>query len=113
GFSAGDFELRFTWSVKQAGQLLLLLHPVPNGAPLECRLSEDELCGRLVEGDKLHFPGAKTTSGDQLHPSVLTHSKGKLTLTVDQHPVFEVAMPSDPRFGIGLEIHEGAASINE
>jgi hypothetical protein len=113
GWTAGDFELRFTWTVKDGGQLKLLLHPLPGGQPIECRLSEDELCGRLVEGDKLHFVGAKATSGGQPHPSVLTRSGEKLTLTVDQHKVFEVSLPSDRRFGFGLAVHEGAGSIGE
>jgi len=113
GWTAGEFELRFNWTVKDAGQLKLLLHPAPSGETVECRLSEDELCGRLVECDKLHFAGAKATSGGQSHPSVLSRSGGKLTLTVDQHTVFEVLLPAERRFGFGLAIHEGAGSIGD
>jgi hypothetical protein len=83
GFTAGDFELRFHWSVAGGGALRLLLPEVPQGKGLELVLDESAGCGRLTDGDRELAPGAKVEPlPDKPHTAALRRMLGKLSLAV-------------------------------
>src|SRR5438128_690193 len=52
GWTLGDFELRFGWSVAGSGAWRLALPGVPNGAGLQLTLKEGEGCGAILDGQQ-------------------------------------------------------------
>ena len=112
GWTFGDFELRFRWSVADEGALKLSLPEVPAGKGLELMLREGENCGRLTDGDKQLAPGgeAKPLKG-KMHTTVLRRAGGKLSFTVDGRWLYEIDLPTGRRFGLGFSVAEGSGSL--
>lgn len=113
GWTFGDCQLRFKWSVANGGELRVLLPSVPAGKGPELTLSEGEHCGRLVDGDKELAPGAKVKArGDKMHAATIRREGGKLSVTIDGRWIYEVDVPADRRFGLGLAVAGDGASIS-
>ena len=62
GWSFGDFELRFHWSVRDGSAWRISLPEVPVGKGLELILREGNTCGQLLDGDKTLAGGGKVDS---------------------------------------------------
>ena len=113
GWTFGDCQLRFNWSVADGGELRILLPAVPAGKGLELALSEGEHCGRLVDGETELAPGGKAEArGDKMHTAAIRRERGKLSFTVDGRWIYEVDVPADRRFGLGLAVAGDGASLS-
>jgi len=94
GFSFGDFELRFQWSVS-AGVCKVLFPEVPEGKGLELVLCEGEGCGRLIDGDQSLSSGQKIDpTADGTHTAAIRRVGAQVTVTVDDRRIAEVELPS-------------------
>ena len=114
GFSFGEFELRLQWSAAPGAAWKVLLPEVPNGKGLEIALCDGDRCGRCLDGDKEIAPGAKLEPlADKMHAAVLRRAGGKLTLTVDGRRMAEVEIAAQRRFGLGLAVAGGDASLDD
>jgi hypothetical protein len=113
GWTFGDFELRLDWSTS-GGQWKLLFPEVPAGRGLELFLAEGDQCGRLLDGDRQLAPGAKVgTVTGKPHTAVILRRAGKLTITVDGKRLADVGVQPDRRFGLGLAVQGGEATLDQ
>jgi hypothetical protein len=112
GWTFGDFELRFQWSVDEEGTWKVSLPEVPSGKGLELILREAEDCGRLTDGDRQLSPGGEVSRRKgKMHTAALRRTGKKLSFTVDGRWLYEVDLKPDRRFGLGLAVAEGAGSL--
>ncbi len=112
GFTAGDFELRFRWSVAGGGAWKVLLPQVPSGNGLELVLREGEHCGQLTNGNEELVPGGKVEPiADGMHTATIRRAGRKFSLAVDDKRLYEVDIQADRRFGLGLAVVEGEAAL--
>ncbi len=113
GFSAGDCELRFQWSVSPDGAWKIFMPKVPNEPALELILSQGADCGRLSDGDKILFPGAKIESlaeKGRMHTAAISRQGAKLSLAVDGNKIFAADVPAG-RYGLGLAVAQGSCEL--
>ncbi|MBN2294080.1 MAG: DUF1080 domain-containing protein [Pirellulales bacterium] len=113
GFTAGDFELRFKWSVGDGGAIRILMPKVPRGTGLELVLCEGSGCGRLSEGGKTLSSGGVVqplTEKGALHSAAIKRRGKKLLLSIDGKQLYEVEIPAD-RYGLGLAISKGNGKL--
>lgn len=112
GFSFGDFELQWNWSVASGGTWRILLPEVPNGKGLEVILCEGDRCGQVFDGAKPVAGGQKVepTQG-KMHTAAIRRNGTKLTVTVDDRPLAEIGLASARRFGLGLAVTGGQATL--
>jgi len=114
GFTAGDVQLGFRWSVADEGVLKISLPEVPNGPGLELLLREGDGCGALRDGDKTIAPGATIEATEEaMHEAVLSREGDVLTVRVDDKPLARVSLSPQRRFGLGLAVARGKASIRD
>ena len=113
GFSFGDFELRLEWSVETIGTLRILLPEVPCGQGLEVLLRDGDGCGQVLDTNgRAWTPGQKVEPVQgKMHTAALCRAGGKLTVKVDNRPVAEVGLAPQRRFGLGLAVAGGKASV--
>ena len=115
GFTFGDFELRFEWSVRSGGAWQIALPEVPNGAGLQIALKEGEGCGAVRDGEAAAAGGAKVDPaiGDGMHTADIRRAGATLTIIVDGRVVNEVSLDRNRRFGLMLAVSAGEASLRE
>lgn len=112
GWTFGDFELRFRWSVADDGVLTLSLPEVPDGKGLELILREGEGCGRLTDGETELAPGRKVKRRRaKMHTAAVRRAGRRLSFTVDGRWLYEVEVGADRRFGLGLAVAGGQATL--
>jgi len=115
GYTAGDFELRFNWQVEDEGVIELQLPKVPCGPGLTLSLCEGDGCGRLTDGEKQIESGTKidTIADGSPHRAAVKLEAGRLTLSIDGKTLYEtkLAGAADRRFGLGLAVTKGVATI--
>lgn len=112
GFSFGDFELRFQWSVSGGGAWKVLLPEVPAGKGLTLVLREGAGCGQLEDGERIVAQGLPIEPlAHQMHTAVLRRSEGKLALKVDHRELYQIDVAPARRFGLGLAVSEGDAAL--
>ena len=112
GFSAGEFQLRFAWSVANNGVWKIRLPDVPSGKGIEIVLCEGEGCGRLTDGDQeLTGGGPLQPRGDLMHTAAIRRTGGKLSLTVDGQLLYEIDVRPQRRLGLGLELIAGEGAL--
>lgn len=109
GWTFGDVELRWEWSVKPGAALAVRLPEVPTGAGLEIRLAADGRCGELCDAEKVTAPGTAMSAGR--HTAVLRRAQGQLALSINGKPAWQIDLPPARRFGLGLAMLEGEATI--
>jgi hypothetical protein len=115
GWTVGDFDLRFQWSVRDGGAWTLGLPDVPNGAGLQISLHDGDDSGAIREGDKTLAAGAKVkaVTGDNLHTTEVRRAGNRLTVLVDGRVVSEVEIDRNRRFGLSLAVPKGEASLDD
>lgn len=115
GWTVGDFELRFTWSVKGGGTWRVALPAVPSGPGLQLTLKEGDGCGAARDGDQSLAAGIKlgALAGGATHAAVIRRGGGTLSIIVDGKVAAEVNMDRNRRFGLALSVPEGEASLSE
>ena len=115
GWTVGDFELRFEWTVASRGAWALALPDVPSGAGIQITLKEGEGCGAVRDGDQVAAGGARIdpASGDSLHTTLVRSSGGMLSVIVDGRVASELSVDRNRRFGLGLSVPSGEASLRE
>jgi hypothetical protein len=114
GWTFGDFELRFRWSVAAGGACGVTFPEVPAGKGLLLRLDETGQCGRLTDGDRLLAPGVPLPrTAEKMHTAALRRARGKLTLRVDQKQLFEVDVAPARRFGLQWAVAAGEAALSD
>jgi hypothetical protein len=114
GFSFGDFELRLDWSVAAGGTLRILLPEVPCGQGLEVLLGDGDGCGQVLDTGRTCTPGQKVEPVQgKMHTAALCRAGAKLTVKVDNRPVAEIGLATGRRFGLGLAVTNGEASLAE
>ena len=114
GFSFGDFELRFHWSVAPGAQWKVLFPEVPHGDGLKLVLAEGKACGRLTDGSaEIAGGGSVGALGDRMHSAAVCRSRGKFSVTIDGHLLYEVGLSSDRRFGLGLAVAGDKAQMDD
>jgi len=117
GFSFGDFELRFCWSVAEKTSWKLLFPEVPSGQGLELILCEGPGCGRLRDGEKVCAPGGELAplapADGLMHAAAIRRAGGRLALVVDGRVVAEAAIDPARRFGLGLAVDGRQAYLED
>jgi hypothetical protein len=111
GWTFGDFEIGFQWSVADGGAWNLSLPEVPSGKGLELILREGPDCGRLTDGDTELSPGGEVKPQRKMHTAGLRRAGRKLSFTVDGRWLYEIDLKPDRRFGLGLALVEGKGSL--
>jgi len=123
GHTLGDFELHFNWRVSPGGSCKLLL-PItsPSEADVpdryssprwELTLREGDSCGTLADSWGVHAAGGPVEASGKPHATVLWRAGGKLALTVDGRQLYEIEVRPQLRFGLGLEMSVGTATIGD
>ncbi len=123
GYTLGDFELHFNWRVSPGGSCKLLLpitSPPEADVPdryssprWELTLREGDSCGTLADNWGVHAAGGPVEANSQSHATVLRRAGGKLALTVDGRQLYEIEIRPKLRFGLGLEVVIGTATIGD
>lgn len=123
GYTLGDFELHFTWRVSPGGSCKLLLpitSPPEADVPdryssprWELTLREGDSCGTLADNWGVHAAGGPVEASGKPHTTVLRRAVGKLALTVDGRQLYEIDVRPKLRFGLGLEVVIGTATIGD
>lgn len=112
GFVFGDFELRWQWSVSDAGAWKLSLPEAPSGSGLTIILCEGEQCGQLAEGETQLTAGGKVErKAEGRHAAVLRRAGGKLELAVNDATLWTVDVEPQRRFGLGLALAAGGGAL--
>jgi len=112
GFTFGQFELSFQWSVSEGAAWKVRLPDVPSGQGIEIVLCEEAGCGRLHDGPKLLAAGqAVPPIQGRAHTAVIRRDGDRLSLAVDGQGLGEVAIARDRRFGLGLAVGGSRASL--
>jgi len=112
GFSFGDFELRLNWSVASGGEWRILLPEVPNGKGLEVILREGGRCGQVCDGVKTVAEGQRVAPIEgKMHTAAIRRNGTELTVTVDDQPLAEIGLARARRFGLGLAVAGGQATL--
>jgi len=104
GWTVGDFDLRFQWSVRDGGAWTLGLPDVPSGGGLQIAFAEGEGSGAVREGDKTLAVGAKVdpTADSKSHSAEVRRAGSRLTVLIDGRVVSEVEIDRNRRFGLSL-----------
>ena len=130
GWTFGDFELRFNWSVGPRGAWKLALpivsQPVGRIADryasprLDIALDESDSCGTIADGARILGAGRKPGAGQAAkagepaaHSAMLRRAGEHLSLEIDGAKLWDVPIEADTRFGLGLSIAEGTGTIAE
>jgi len=117
GFSFGDFEIRLHWDARDNAALRLFFPQVPDGKVpegpgLELTLAENDRCGLLRNGETVLKPGADPRlERGKTHAAVVRRAGDKLSLSVDEKPLWEAVIDARRRFGLGLVVAGGVASV--
>ena len=112
GFTFGDFQLHFQWSVADGGTLKMTFPQVPNGTGLELILCEGDRCGRLTDDGKELSPGEKIDAvEDRRHTAAVRRAGKALAIEIDGKRLYEVAVQPEHRFGLGLAVAAGKATL--
>jgi hypothetical protein len=115
GWTVGDFDLRFNWSVRDGGLWTLGLPDVPNGAGLQIAFSEGDGAGAIREGEKVLAGGAKVDAAadGKMHTAEVRRAGSRLTVLVDNRVVSEIELDRNRRFGLSLAVPKGEASLDD
>ena len=114
GFTAGDSEVRFGWSVAGGGAWKIMMPEVPAGSGLELILREADNCGQLIDGQRTLAPGGKVEPLDgKMHTAAVRRAGGKLSLKVDDRQLWEVDVEAGRRFALGLAVIDGEATLDD
>ncbi len=114
GFTFGDFELHWQWTVSEGGAWKLLLPEVPNGPGLAVTFAEGDRCGILHDGDTpCHEGGKLARKAEGRHAAVLRRAEGNLELTVDDVTLWSVPLDAQRRFGLGLALSAGEGAVTD
>ena len=113
GWTLGDFELRFDWSVSKHGKLIVKLPKMPAGDGMTLSLAEGKsidlvTVGRRVVVSEKEIAPTKTGA----HTAVLKRNGEKYTLSIDGKTVGSGSLPASLRLGLMLSVAEGWASIS-
>jgi hypothetical protein len=108
----GEFELRFRWSVGDGSAWKVLLPDVPAGPGLTLVLQEGKHCGQLTDRGKELMSGVKVKPRKKgMHGAVIRREGGKFSFQVDGRWVYEIDLPADRRFGLGLAVNGSSATL--
>ncbi|MCH8047330.1 MAG: DUF1080 domain-containing protein [Planctomycetes bacterium] len=113
GWTLGDFELRFDWSVSKHGKLIVKLPKVPGGDGMTLSLAEGKSIDLVAVGSRVTVSDkqiAATKGG--AHTAVLKRNGGKYTLSIDGTLVGSGSLPPKLRLGLMLSVAEGQASVS-
>jgi hypothetical protein len=107
----GDFSLRLEWSA--TGTLKILFPDVPTGKGLTLALREADGCGALTDGDHPLTPGKKiAAAAGKKHSAAIERAGSKFSVLVDGQAVCQAELPATRRFGLGLALEGGPASVS-
>lgn len=123
GWTFGDFELRFDWSVSPGGSIQLSF---PAAAPLKDRipdrfitpefrvtLSEDAAGATAFDGPRLVGRSEQPIRRADKHTAVLRRKGERLSLAIDGATQFDAAIVPSDRRGLRLSITEGTGTIGK
>jgi len=117
GFSFGDFELRFRWSVAEKTAWKILFPDAPSGQGLELILREGPGCGGLRDGNRVLAAGGELAPlapvDGRMHTAAIRRTGGKLSLAVDDRVMAESAVDPARRFGLGLAVAGNQALLED
>ncbi len=114
GYTVGDFQLRFAWSVADRAAWRILLPKVPSGKGFELTLREGPECGRLLDGDTPRVSGKPLPRNDgKRHAAEIRRQGAKFSLAVDGRLLYEVSIELNRRFGLGLAVDGGEAWLSD
>jgi hypothetical protein len=115
GWTLGDFELRFRWTAGGGGAWNLNLPDVPSGPGLQLTLKEGDGCGAVRAGDEVLAGGVEidTASSGERHTAAIRRSGARLSVIVDGRVAGEVSLDRNRRFGLGLSVASGEATLDE
>lgn len=113
GWTWGDFELQFRFSISAESRLKLTLPEAPGGAAgLALLLGEGDAAGELRQGDRRLAAGGKLeASKDGWHEARVRRSGQSFSLEIDGGRFYEIQLPEKARYGLGLVIEKGRASL--
>ncbi len=115
GWTFDDFELRFEWSVKDAGAWLVGLPDVPAGNGLQITLKEGDGAGAIRDGERDLAAGVSLPALDagRPHTAQIRRFGATLSVVIDGQVAGEVALDADRRFGLVLDVVAGEASLRD
>ena len=115
GFTAGDCEIRFRWAVADKGRLSILMPQVPTGKGMRVVLSEGDQGIQVYDDDKQVFAGSMIVARNdgKSHSGAICRKDGKLSVTIDGEKRCEVPVDAGRRFGLGIRIEAGEATISD
>ena len=115
GWTLGDFDIRFQWTVGPGGAWNLGMPDVPEGAGLQLTFKEGEGCGAVRDRDTTLSAGEKieSLSSGERHTAQLRRIGGTLSVIVDGRVVGEAAIDRNRRFGLSLAVPAGEASLDQ
>ena len=113
GWTFGDFELRFSWSVTNGGSWNIGLLDVPSGPGMRFTLKEGDGCGAIYDGDHLKAGGidVQPAAAGATHATVVRRSGATLTILIDGRVAAETSIDRNRRFGLMLSVAGGEATL--
>ena len=113
GWTVGDFELRFQWSVGSGGVWQVGLPDVPSGPGLLLTFKEGDGCGAVRASDQVLSSGAKIEplAAGAMHTADIRRSGGTLSIIVDGKVTGEVSLDRNRRFGLALSVSAGEGTL--
>ncbi len=115
GWTFGDFELRFVWSVQKDGVWNITLPDVPAGPGLQLTLKEGDGAGAVKAGDQTLAAGSKVEplAASAMHTADIRRAGSTLSIILDGRVISEVSIDRNRRFGLALSVPQGEASLDE
>jgi hypothetical protein len=110
GWTFGDFTLDLAWQAIDEGSLEVLLPSSPEGDLLSITF-DNQTGGKIIDGDKQRSAGRKLSASNDLHRCRIKRAGETLRVTIDDEPVSEMAVASERRFGLSLNVPLGVVVV--
>jgi len=114
GFTFGDFQLRFAWTVENEAAWEISLPEAPSRPGVRLTLGETASCGRAHDGDRLLAPGGPVPRiPGGTHNAQLDRAGDRLALSIDGRQLWQASVAKFRRFGLGLAVRGGRAQLSD
>jgi len=115
GWTLGDFEVRLQWLAGDGAAWNIALPEVPAGDGLQITLKEGDGCGAVRDAGKPLAAGARVEAASMSaqHSASIRRSGERLQVIVDDRVVSQSLIDRNRRFGLGLSVPAGEATLWE
>lgn len=111
GWTMGNGELRVAWNVSSGGVVRLTLLGVSSPMRYDIRLAEGDSGGAVFDGQRLLAAGGRVAAREGAHLATLRRQGTRLSLLVDDRPLWQIELPESLRCGLELAVTEGQGTI--